>query len=314
MGRDSYKGMGVDFGDLNGDGRTDIFVSNISETRGLMETNMAWLNTGAAFAPGRPPPFEEHSEALGIGRTGWAWDTKIADLRNDATPEILQATGFAQGAMNAWPQVAELAMANDEIMRFPASWMQLTPGWELSGNDKFVFFAPTGGPGFTDVSGALGIAGRLGNSRAITVGDWTGDGRLDFAVAGQWGASVAFVNTGTDAKKALDLRVVYATDQSVRAPVVERYEPGRPPAAGAPAIGAQASVTLPDGRVVSAQSDGGNGHASGRSPEVHLGLEDIAAGQGSAVRLQWRDAAGLHWTDQTLQPGRYTIVLPRNEV
>src|SRR6185503_15291833 len=30
LGRDSFKGMGVDFADLNGDGWLDIFVSNIA--------------------------------------------------------------------------------------------------------------------------------------------------------------------------------------------------------------------------------------------------------------------------------------------
>lgn len=46
LGHDSYKGMSVDFGDLTGNGRTDIFVGNISSQLGLMETNMAWLNRG----------------------------------------------------------------------------------------------------------------------------------------------------------------------------------------------------------------------------------------------------------------------------
>src|SRR2546423_7922325 len=30
LGRDSFNGMGIDFGDLNGDGILDIFVSNIT--------------------------------------------------------------------------------------------------------------------------------------------------------------------------------------------------------------------------------------------------------------------------------------------
>jgi len=38
LGRDSFKGMGVDFGDLNGDGILDIYVSNITEPQGLQES------------------------------------------------------------------------------------------------------------------------------------------------------------------------------------------------------------------------------------------------------------------------------------
>lgn len=311
LGNDSFKGMGIDFGDINGDGLTDMFVSNISQRRGLMETNMAWLNTGGEFAPGQPAPFEERSEDVGIGRTGWAWDTKIADLQNDALPEILQTTGFAPGAMNAWPQVAELAMANDAVMRFDASWMQLTSGWGLSEDNRFVLFGATDDAEFVDVAKPLGMADELGLTRAIAVGDWTADGRLDFAVAGQWGPSQAYVNTG-DAGSALDLRVVYATGETASGPAVVPYEDGQDAVRGAPAIGAQATVTLPDGRVVSAQSDGGNGHASGRSPDIHLGLGDFSPDQSLTVRLRWRDGAGLHTTEHQVQPGRYTIVLPRS--
>ena len=46
VGRDSFKGMGVDFGDLNGDGILDIFVSNIAAEFALEESHFAFLGTG----------------------------------------------------------------------------------------------------------------------------------------------------------------------------------------------------------------------------------------------------------------------------
>ena len=46
LGRDSFKGMGVDFGDLNGDGILDIFVSNIAAEYALEESHFAFLGTG----------------------------------------------------------------------------------------------------------------------------------------------------------------------------------------------------------------------------------------------------------------------------
>ena len=46
LGRDSFNGMGIDFGDLNGDGWPDIFVSNITCDFGLQESHFVFLSTG----------------------------------------------------------------------------------------------------------------------------------------------------------------------------------------------------------------------------------------------------------------------------
>src|SRR5215468_5274041 len=45
LGRDSFKGMGVDFGDMNGDGLFDIYVSNIATKFGLTESHFLWLSS-----------------------------------------------------------------------------------------------------------------------------------------------------------------------------------------------------------------------------------------------------------------------------
>src|SRR6185436_10052317 len=46
LGRDSFKGMGIDFGDVNGDGLLDIYVSNIADEYALEESHFVWVNTG----------------------------------------------------------------------------------------------------------------------------------------------------------------------------------------------------------------------------------------------------------------------------
>jgi enediyne biosynthesis protein E4 len=50
LGHDSFKGMGVDFGDVNGDGLPDIFVSNISAPYALEESNLLFVSTGRSPA------------------------------------------------------------------------------------------------------------------------------------------------------------------------------------------------------------------------------------------------------------------------
>lgn len=306
LGHDSFKGMGIDFGDLNGDGLVDMFVSNISSVHGLMETNFAWINTGGKLAPGHPAPFRDESEGLGLARTGWGWDTKIADFANDGRPEIVQTLGFAYGDADLWPQVAELAMANDELVKNPATWMQHTEGWHLAGNDKPAFLVRQGDR-YVNVGKELGLD-QAGITRAIAVGDVDGDGRLDLALAGQWGPSFFYRNASPEAGNALVLRLLRPVDGAPALTVRAGAEGNA--LKGIPAIGARATITLPNGRRYTAQVDGGNGHAGVRSPELHFGLGDLPDDSTITVVVDWRSTDGTQQS-RTFQvtPGRWSVVL-----
>jgi hypothetical protein len=305
LGHDSFKGMGIDFGDLDADGRTDMFVSNISSRRGLMETNFAWLNTGAPMAAGRTAPFAERSDALQVARTGWGWDAKIDDFANDGQPEIVQATGFAYGENDTWPQVAELAMENDELVKHPVNWMQSSQGWGLAAHDQPAFLARDGDR-FVDVGIPLGLD--QGITRAIATGDVDGDGRLDLAIAGQWGPSYFYRNTAPHAGQALDLRLLRPVTAGGR-PAIAAGTAGDA-LDGIPVIGAQATVTLPGGRQYTAQVDGGNGHAGVRSTDLHFGLGNLAVGTPIALRVTWRSTDGTQQSrEYSVTAGRWSIVL-----
>src|SRR5581483_10980 len=106
LGHDSFKGMGVDFGDLNGDGLPDIFVSNITTQFALEESNFAFVNTAEPSLMWRGiAPFEDRSEPLGLSRSGWGWDAKLGDFDNGGALQVLQATGFLRGEVNRWPEL-----------------------------------------------------------------------------------------------------------------------------------------------------------------------------------------------------------------
>lgn len=306
LGDDSFKGMGVAFGDLTGNGRTDIFVSNISATHGLMENNFAWVNTGGPLKPGSPAPFVDESDALGVARTGWGWDAKIGDFSNSGRSEIVQATGFNYGANNLWPQVAELAMDNDNMLGNPANWMQSTSGWGLEANAHPAFLAPAGGSHYINIARLLGFDVE-GITRAIAVGDVTGNGLLDMAIAGQWGPSYFYTNTSPDPGQWLELRLLRPL-----APTALTVRPGAAGNAlrGIPEIGAEATITLPDGRRYEAQVDGGNGHAGAQAQELHFGLGDIPANSKISVVVSWRSTDGTQQSRTfTVTPGRWSALL-----
>lgn len=313
LGRDSFKGMGVDFGDLNGDGIPDIVVSNIAGPFKLLESHFAFVSTGDLGAMKRGvAPYVDRSEPLGLSRSGWGWDIKLADLDNDGTLEVLQATGFVKGAVNRWPELQELATANDGLLADVRSWPRVQPGDDLSGHESNPFYVSQEGR-YVDVAGQLGLD-QEEVTRGIALADVDGDGDLDYAIANQWEPSFFHRNDCPPATcgafLGLHLRVPLTPGPTLaRAghPISER--PSRP------AIGASAIVHLPGGRSLVGQVDGGNGHSGKRSPDLHFGLGRAPAGAVS-VDIAYRDPEGrIHRDTLSLAPGWHTVELgwTRNE-
>jgi hypothetical protein len=298
LGQDSFKGMGVDFGDVTGDGRAAIAVSNISSPYALLESHFLFVNTGDddAWLHGKAP-YRDESFARGTWTSNWAWDIKFADLLNSGHPALLQAIGFVRGQRNRWPELQELAMGNDELLLHPASWPRFSQGDDLSGQDHDRLFLPDANGKFHDVWPRLGLDhGTV--SRGIATGDVFGDGRLAVVIARQWEPSLFLRNISANAGRSvvIDLRVPGAV-AGTRA-----------------AIGAEARITLPDKHiVVTSVVDGGSGHGGKRAPEIHLGVGDAPENELLKVRLTWRDESGARSTMIEVLPGRYQLVLGESE-
>jgi hypothetical protein len=293
LGRDSFKGMGVDFGDIERDGRQAIVVSNISEPYALLESHFLFVNTGDDSAWDRgEAPYRDESSSYGPWTGGWGWDVKFADLDNDGELEILQAGGFLKGSRNRWPELQELAMANDELLTYPFAWPRFRPGDDLAGDNRDRLYVADSPHHYTDVGWVLGL-GSGSISRGIAVADVYGDGRLAVAIARQWMPSMFLANISPNAGAAL---------------VLNLRVPGAVAGTRA-AIGASARLTLPDGRILAAQVDGGSGHSGKRAPEIHFGLGQVRCDARFNVDISWRDAKGKHRVSYALPPGRHTIVL-----
>lgn len=310
LGRDSFKGMGVDFADVNGDGLPDIYVSNIAAEYALLESHFLFVNTGRPDLFGKGvAPFVDRSEPLGLARSGWGWDAKLADFDNDGVHEALQATGFRKGVVNRWPELQELAISNDRLVPHVRSWPRFRPGDDLSGGDLNHFFVRGPDGVYVNVGRQVGFD-QPQVSRGIAVADVDGDGAQDFAVANQWEASRFYHNRSPRRGTFLGLHLLLPLRAD--APGVTAVRPGHPSreVQGRPAIGASAVVHLPDGRRLVAQVDGGNGHSGKRSPDLHFGLGGVSIGTPLRVDLAWRDPSGqVRRETLNLQPGWQTVQL-----
>ncbi|MFC6083866.1 FG-GAP repeat domain-containing protein [Sphaerisporangium aureirubrum] len=298
LGKDSFKGMGVAFTELNADDTPDIVVSNIAENYALHESNFAWVSArpdvigkdGVAY-------YDDKSEPLGLSRSGWGWDVKAGDFAGEGDHQIMMATGFIKGTVNRWPQLQELALTNDDLLNKPGSWPRLRQEDDLSGSDPNPFWSRGADGRYHDVAALLGVDDP-GPTRGLALADVDHDGKLDFAVANQWRQSYFYRNTRTTRHPFLGLRLqrpaACATGAAAGAPL-------------APAVGA--GVTIPAGAsgVRVGQLYPANGHAGVSAPEMLFGL----SGSGAVpVTLTWRDACGVRHTGSTnLTPGWHSLSL-----
>ncbi|WP_229830482.1 CRTAC1 family protein [Actinoplanes ianthinogenes] len=304
IGHDSFKGMAADFGDLDHDGKFDLFVSNITQSWGLEESNLVWHNTAADNADAHQllsqgvAPFRNVAADKNLAWVGWGWDAKMADFDNSGQLVIVQTAGFVKGEINRFNWLQELAMSNDLMLQEPNMWPKAEPGDDIAGSNHVAFWAKEDtNERYVDLSPQLGLDAPI-PTRGVAVADADADGAQDFAVARQWGAPAYYRNTrGTDGNF-LGLRLFRPATQ-----------PGTTAVPGSPAYGAQVRITTADGKVQLAQVDGGGGHSGKRSFDVYFGL-GAAGAKPVAAEISWRAVDGSRHTQTVdLAAGWHNLVL-----
>jgi hypothetical protein len=305
MGMDSFKGMGVDFADLNGDGTFDIFVSNIAGEWKVQESHFLWLSERDGKNLGKERIYREASEELGLSRSDWGWDSKLADLDLDGRLEALQAVGAFKGEYNGWPEVQQWAMGLDPLIADPKYWPDFR-NLDVSGNarNRLYYREPEGR--FINVGDNIGFSGSY-CTRGIAFGDVDGDGDLDIATANLWEDSHYFKNESARRGNFIGLHVLMAAHH--RGTGVS-LEPGHTKPEGFyHALGATVRLIQAGNPGARFLVDGGNGHGGSRSPDVVMGIHSEAQGP-FEVEIEWRDASGQFNSSRVSVPlGWHTVIL-----
>lgn len=109
---DAGFGMGVLWTDYDGDGDTDLYVSNMYSTAGNRilargpgampgeshETLRKMASGNTLFRNRGDGRFENVTREAGVGRAGWAWSAVAYDYENDGSPDLYVANGLRTSA------------------------------------------------------------------------------------------------------------------------------------------------------------------------------------------------------------------------
>ena len=281
IGNDWWKGMNVDFGDVDGNGYLDIYVTNILARRYKTdEGNMLWLNLADPAAPGGRR-FRNAGMESDTYDGGWGWGGKFLDVNNDGLLDIFTVNGFVTGNADRtyWYALQEMvtqtrnnaadardwpAMGDRDLSGYERSRL-FVQGWRAPGESRGARRdSMPEAPRFDELAAEAGITDLL-NGRGVAVLDYDSDGALDLYVANQGAPSCFYHNTLSAGPRSwLGLELVGRPD-------LAQQVAGRRLASTAGAVGARVEV-LAGGRKQIREVQGGIGYASQSERRVHFGL------------------------------------------
>ena len=256
IGVDTKKGMNADAADFDNDGDLDIFVTNVTEDF-LHECNMLWQNDGHG-------KFTDVSSEMNVCDTGWGWGAKFFDYDNDGFLDLYVANGFFAGHGDYLDDLLPALWDKGENPSDVRLWPPLH-GKGIAGHEQHVLFHNEHGRAFTRTTDTG--ADIAGDARAVLVGDFDNDGRLDLFITNQNDKSILLHNINRSAHHWLEIDLR-----------------GKLP--NARAIGGRIYVTSA-GMTQMREVNAGNGFGGQSMTRQHFGLGDSTAVE--LLRVRWPD-------------------------
>jgi hypothetical protein len=175
-------GMGSTFGDLDGDGDFEWFVTSIHDADETCEAESCdWGYSGNRlyeYQAGRR--FSDATDEYGVREGHWGWGAAFFDWQNDGDLDLVMTNGID------FPGDVD-APFNADPMRL---WTRAAPGQ----------------PAMSEVSAAEGVVD-TGSGKGLLVFDYDGDGDQDIFVVNNGAAPVLYRNTVGQSNDWLRVRV-----------------------------------------------------------------------------------------------------------
>jgi hypothetical protein len=210
----AFFGMGADFGDLDGDGRLDLLVADMSSTSHywgkmlmgsmdqhrwfLMNSNPQQYMRNALYVNTGTARFQEAAHFANLASTDWTWAVRFADLDDDGRLDFFATNGI--------PVFTDNPDTNEEFDRLIAQKMekQALDVFRAipSVAEKNVARRNVGGLKFEDAGAAWGLDEQSVAHGACVV-DLDRDGDLDVIVNNLNAPASVFENRGSDANRVL---------------------------------------------------------------------------------------------------------------